>query len=128
MAGRSLAIVERAWRGGVEEQYAHILWLARILKRMRSDIGVLLRGNAVGYAVRNAMPCRVQIAGIQLDSIHQLDTAVADLLADGVPVHVSEDDRHRLGIAPELIVPGVVRVDPPGIARLWQSYDRIWYW
>ena len=57
-----------------------------------------------------------------------LDTAVADLVADGVPVHVSEHDRHRLGIAPELIVPGVVRVDLPGIARLCQSYDRIWYW
>jgi hypothetical protein len=128
MAGRSLAIVERAWRGGVEEQYAHILWLARMLKRMRSDIGVLLRGNAVGYAVENALACGLRLGGVQLDSIHKLDKAVADLLADGVPVHVSEHDCQRLGIAPELIVPGVVRVDPAGIVRLCQSYDRIWYW
>src|SRR2546426_6556536 len=98
MAGRSLAIVERAWRGGVEEQYAHILWLARILKRMRSDIGVLLRGNAVGYAVRSTAACGVRIVGIHLDSIHQLDTAVMNLPGDGVPVHVSEHDRDRLGI------------------------------
>jgi hypothetical protein len=128
MPGRSLAIVERAWRGSVEEQYAHILWLARILKRMRSDIGVLLRGNAVGYAVRNGPARDLQIVGIQLDPIQRLDTAVADLLADGVPVYVSQCDCDRLGIAFEVIVPGVVWVGSAGIARLCQSYDRIWYW
>jgi hypothetical protein len=128
MAGRSLAIVERAWRGGIEEQYAHILWLARILKRMRSDVAVLLRGNAVGYAVHNTRSYGVQIAGIELDAIHRLDTAVTNLLADGVPVHVSERDCNRLGIEPEVIVPGVVHVDPAGIVRLCQSYDRVWYW
>jgi hypothetical protein len=99
-----------------------------MLKRMRSDIGILLRGNAAGYAVANPLAGGLRIGGVQLDSIHRLDQAVADLVADGVPVHVSEHDCQRLGIAPERIVRGVVRVDSAGIARLCQSYDRVWYW
>jgi hypothetical protein len=34
----------------------------------------------------------------------------------------------RLGILPEQRIPGVLLADPAGIACLFRSHDRIWFW
>lgn len=125
---RNLAIVERAGRGAIEEQYADILWLCRVLMRMRLQTSVLLRGNAVSYAVRKPEPITLDIAGQRMPAVWQHDRSVADLLREGVPVYVSDEDCGRLAIANEDLVPGVVRTSGAGIAQLCHTHDRIWYW
>jgi hypothetical protein len=124
----NLAIVERAWRGSVEEQYADILWLCRVLKRMRCEVTVLLRGNAVCYAVRKADPVTLTIGDTELPAVWQQDRSIADLLSDGLTVHVSEEDCSRLGIACAELLPGVKPANLAGIAKLCGAHDRIWYW
>ena len=51
-----LCIVETAYRGTQEEQDDAVLWFTHALRKAGGVMGVLLRGNAVSYAVRGQDP------------------------------------------------------------------------
>ena len=124
----SLAIVERSSRGVIEEQYAHILWLARILCKMKGDIGVLLRGNAVQYALANQPSMQLIIGGITLKYLLHYEDDVRALLSDGVRVYVCREDCERLNIRTCQLIEGVTSIDGSSLGRLFEEYAHIWYW
>lgn len=128
MAKRSLAIIERAYRGPIEEQYAHILWLTHALRKMHGEIGLLLRGNAVLYAVQHQPRLQLTIGEVVIPFLPHYATAITALLADQVRVYVYADDCERLSITPEHLIPDVALVNLSELAQLCDTYDAIWYW
>src|SRR6185436_3472406 len=80
-----LNIVETAYRGTLEEQDDTVLWLSRSLKNAGADLSVLLRGNAVNYAVRQQARPNEDLAKLQ---------------AKGAKVYVVQEDLQERGIAP----------------------------
>ncbi len=62
-----LCVVETAYRGTQEEQDDAVLWLTHALKKAGSEMGVLLRGNAVNYAVASQDPTGVVIGKLPIE-------------------------------------------------------------
>jgi hypothetical protein len=128
MDGRILAIVERAYRGTVEEQYANILWLSHVLRRLRGEVTLLLRGNAVRYALQLQPRTHLKIGDEVLDALPHYETEVRSLLDAGVSVYVSAADCDRCLIDRRRLIAAVTAVDSPGLAQLLAEHAHVWHW
>jgi hypothetical protein len=122
----TLAIVERAHRGRVEQQYAHVLWLAHALHR-QSPMTVLLRGLAALYALDAAPPPPHRLGdgpwGVQPDYRSALDR----LRVDGARVFVCAASLAQLGVADRPLHPDLPAVTVAGIAELVARHRRVWF-
>ncbi len=124
--GTTLAIVERAHRGAVEQQYAHVLWLVHGLHR-QSPMTLLLRGGAAVYALAGAPPGPVVLAGRPSGVYPDYQNALARLRADGGAILVSLDSLTTLGLADRALLAGVEVVSDDQIADVAAGARRIWF-
>jgi sulfur relay (sulfurtransferase) DsrF/TusC family protein len=124
---RCLAVIERAYRGTLEEQYSHILWICLSLKKMGGQIGVLLRGNAVLYARRDQQQLSLTISDLPV-ALPDYETSVTGLIDAGTLVYVISANLDQLGLTPDDLCPGVEPIDAADLAQLCSTFDVIWYW
>jgi sulfur relay protein TusB/DsrH len=124
---RILNIVETAYRGTLEEQDDTVLWLSRALKNAGADLSVVLRGNAVNYAVHQDCPS-LAIGRVAIKHPARPNDDLAKLHARGAKVYVIREDLEARGIAQSQCV---VEVEPLGRAELvdlMESHDQVWHW
>ena len=126
--GKTLNIVERAFHGTIEEQDDSVVWMVAALKGAGADPSVLLRGNAVNYAVSGQDVSGLTIGDIPLTVTPKIDRDIADLIAKGVEVFAVEEDIKARGIGPAELVNGVQVIPSSHMAKLWDSHDDIWHW
>ena len=94
-----LSVVERAYHGTIEEQDDTILWVSHMLKNAGADLSVLLRSNAVNYAVKGQDASGLTIGGVELSVPPRLDDDVIALAKSGAPVYVVAEDLADRGIS-----------------------------
>ena len=123
-----LSIAERAYHGTIEEQDDTILWMTHILKNAGADISLLLRGNAVNYAVVGQDASGLSFGGVELDVPPTLDKDVANIVEAGIPTYVVREDLEDRGIGQQEIAKGVNLVGRGDVADLFDSHDTIWHW
>jgi sulfur relay protein TusB/DsrH len=124
---RILNIVESAYRGTLEEQDDTILWLSRALKNAGADLSVLLRGNAVNYAVRQACP-PLAIGGAAIHHPARPNEDLAKLQARGAKVYVVQDDLDARGIAPDRCVGDAHPISRDEAIEHIEAHDQVWHW
>lgn len=124
---RILNIVESAYRGTLEEQDDTVLWLSRSLKNAGADLSVLLRGNAVNYAVRQSCP-ELRIGRETIHHPARPNDDLARLQARGAKVYVVQEDLDERGIAPARCVNDAHPIQRREIADLMESHDQVWHW
>jgi sulfur relay (sulfurtransferase) DsrF/TusC family protein len=123
---RCLAVLERAYRGALEEQYGHILWICWSICQMNRQIGVLLRGHAALYARCNCPPQSLTISGIAVH-LPNYEESIRGLLSQGGTVYVVNADLDRLQLSADQLCSGVRAVDGAELTRLFADYDAVWY-
>jgi intracellular sulfur oxidation DsrE/DsrF family protein len=123
-----LNIVEAAYRGTLEEQDDTIIWICHAMKGASSDIDVLLRGNAVNYAVKAQDASGLAFGDAQQTQPPKLAHDLAKLKAKGVKVYVVEDALSERGIAANELIDGMDLVPRRQLAKLFAEYDQVWHW
>ena len=123
-----LSVVERAYHGTIEEQDDTILWVSHMLKNAGADLSVLLRSNAVNYAVKGQDASGLTIGGVELSVPPRLDDDVIALAKSGAPVYVVAEDLADRGISTDDLCEGVQTVSRSDLAKLFDEHDAIWHW
>jgi sulfur relay protein TusB/DsrH len=124
---RILNLVETAYRGTLEEQDDTVLWLSRALKGAGADLTVVLRGNAVNYAVRQACP-PLAIGNAIIKHPARPNDDLTQLLAKGAKVYVIREDLAERGIGEDRCVAEAQPLARAEVVDLMESHDQVWHW
>jgi intracellular sulfur oxidation DsrE/DsrF family protein len=123
-----LNIVEAAYRGTLEEQDDTIVWFCHAMKGASADIDVLLRGNAVNYAVKAQDASGLSFGEVRQTQPPQLANDLVKLKGKGVKIFVVEDALRERGIERSELIDGLDFVSRGKLARLFGDYDQVWHW
>jgi hypothetical protein len=125
---KALNIVESAYRATLEEQDDTIVWLTHAMKAAGADLGVLLRGNAVNYAVHEQDAAGLAFGGWRQTQPPHLADDIAALPPKGVAVYVLAEDLAERGLGAGDLVPGLERVTRDRLPGLFAMHDQVWHW
>jgi sulfur transfer complex TusBCD TusB component (DsrH family) len=129
MAKKTLNIVESAYRAVMEEQDDTILWLLAAMQGAGAEHTVVLRGNAVNYAVAGQGAPGLAIGGWKQTQAPRMDNDVIDLIERRkIPVFVIEEDLAARGIERGELVPGVQLLSARMLPERMAEYQLISHW
>jgi sulfur relay (sulfurtransferase) DsrF/TusC family protein len=128
MAKKALSIIATAYRATLEEQDDPIVWLTHALKGAGAELDVLLRGNAVNYAVKGQDASGLVFGDRRQTQPPRIDEDVAKLIPKGVKVFIVEDDLRDRGLELGDLIPGVEAIARARLPRLIGEYDQVWHW
>ena len=129
MAKKSLNIVESAYRAVMEEQDDTILWLLAAMQGAGGAHTVLLRGNAVNYAIAGQGAPGLTVGDWKQTQAPGMDRDVTHLIENRkIPVYVVEEDLAERGIASSELVSGIKLLSRRALPRLFAEYEIISHW
>src|SRR3954471_22227675 len=129
MAKKTLNIIESAYRAVMEEQDDTILWLLAAMQGAGADHSVVLRGNAVNYAVAGQGAPGLTIGGWKQTLAPRMDNDVIDLIEKRkIPVFVIEEDLATRGIQRAELVPEVKLLSAKALPQLMAEYQIVSHW
>lgn len=128
MGRKVLSVIEVAYRATVEEQDDTVVWIQHAMKGGGADVHVLLRGNAVNYAVKGQDASGLSFGDKKQTQPPRIDADVAKLIEKGADVFVVEDDAAERGLERSDMIAGVKGVSRGGLPKLFAQYDQVWHW
>lgn len=129
MAKKTLNIVESAYRAVMEEQDDTILWLLAAMQGAGAEHTVVLRGNAVNYAVAGQGVPGLTVGEWKQTQAPKMDRDVVDLIENRkIPVYVITEDLADRGIDHSELVPGVQLLSRTDLPSLFGDYALVSHW
>src|SRR6516162_3844393 len=125
---KALNIIETGYRATLEEQDDPGVWLSYTLKSAGGDVDVLLRGNAVTYAVQGQDSTGLQYGTWQQTQPPRLAENIATMTSKGMVVFIVSEDLRERGLEQVPLVEGLTPVTRNELARLLGRYDQVWHW
>ncbi len=128
MSKKILQVIESAYRCTIEEQDDPVVWITHAMKGAGGDLAVLLRGNAVNYAVKGQQASGLAFGGRKQTHPPRLDDDVAKLVGKGIDVFVVWEDAAERGLEKSDLVEGVKPTARASLPKLVDGYDQVWHW
>jgi hypothetical protein len=129
MAKKTLNIVESAYRAVIEEQDDTILWLLAAMQAAGAEHTVVLRGNAVNYAVAGQGAPALSVGGWKQTQAPRIDRDVADLMEKRrMTVFIVEEDMMVRGIEGHELIPGVRPLSRAALPALCAEHQVVSLW
>ena len=129
MAKKTLNIVESAYRAVMEEQDDTILWLLAAMQGAGAEHTVVLRGNAVNYAVGGQGVPGLTVGEWKQTQAPKMDRDVLDLIEKRkIPVYVVSEDLAERGIESSELVPGVQLLSRTALPGMFAEYALVAHW
>jgi sulfur relay (sulfurtransferase) DsrF/TusC family protein len=129
MAKKSLNIVESAYRAVMEEQDDTILWLLAAMQGAGGAHTVVLRGNAVNYALAGQGAPGLTVGEWKQTQAPKMDRDVIDLIENRkIPVYIIEEDLAERGIPSTALVRGVKLLSRGALPALLGEYEIVSHW
>jgi len=125
---RALHVVESAYRATLEEQDDTIVWLTQAMRGAGAAVDVLLRGNAVNYAVRGQDAHGLEFGDWKQTEPPRLEHDLARLIAKGASVYALGEDLEQRGLDSAALLEGVRPLPLPMLPGLLAGYERVWHW
>src|SRR5437867_8178059 len=122
-----LSMIDSSYRATIEEQDDTAVWFTHAMKNGGADVSILLRGDAVNYAVskQDAKGLRFGSRAVKgPDMVRDINAVIAKK----IPLFVVSDDLAERGIAASELVPGIEQIQRSAIAKLIDNHDRILSW
>jgi ABC-type Zn uptake system ZnuABC Zn-binding protein ZnuA len=129
VAKKTLNIIESAYRAVMEEQDDTIMWLLAAMQGAGAEHTVVLRGNAVNYAVAGQGAPGLTVGGWQQTQAPKMDRDLVDLIEKRkIPVYIVEEDLAERGIERGELVPGVKLVSRTALPGLFAEHALVSHW
>lgn len=122
-----LSVIESAFRATIDEQDDAAVWFTGALKNGGADISVLLRANAVNYAIRGQATSDFAIGDKKLGYPPDISGDLERLIQKGAAVYVVKEDCEERGISAGFI-PGLKTISRKEIPALFEKFDLVWHW
>ncbi len=125
---KALQVIESAYRCTIEEQDDPAIWITHAMKGAGGEFGVLLRGNAVNYAVQGQDASGLIFGGREQTHPPQIDNDIRSLMDKGIDVYFIKEDANDRGIGTDALISGVKPVSRGKLPEIFADYDQIWHW
>lgn len=125
---KALQVVESAYRCTLEEQDDPVVWIAQAMKGAGADLDLLLRGNAVNYAVVGQDASGLAFGSKKQTQPPRLEQDLLRAMEKGLSVYVLTEDAQERGISEDKIVNGIKKVSRSELPTLFDKYEQIWHW
>ena len=123
-----LNVIETAYRATLEEQDDPVVWISHAMKGAGADLDVLLRANAVNYAVKTQSVAPLSFGDRHQGNSPHIAEDIDGLIGKGVGVYVVEEDLAKRGIEPEELIGGLKPLSSSRVPGLFEAYDQVWHW
>jgi sulfur transfer complex TusBCD TusB component (DsrH family) len=98
------------------------------MKEAGADLSVLLRGNAVNYAVTGQDASGLAFGADRQTQPPRLAEDLQKLVGKGVKVYVVSEDLAARGIAGSEIIGGLALLPRAELPKLFGEFDHVWAW
>ena len=112
----------------MEEQDETILWVLAAMQGAGAEHTVVLRGNAVNYAVVGQDASGLAFGERRQTQPPRLEEDVAKLFDKGVKVYIVAEDLAERGVDRSDLIAGVEPIGRADLSRLFAAHDQVWHW
>ncbi len=124
-----LNIVDTAYRATLEEQDDTIVWITAAMRtNANAPVDLLLRGNAVNYAVKAQDASGLSFGDQRQTQPPQLAKDLEKLREKGAKIFLVREALRERGIEDGELISGLEFVARDALAKLFGEYDQVWHW